>query len=52
MQLRIRDDGRGFPDGAPTNGFGLRSIESRARRLGGGVEIESTPSGTTVEVTF
>jgi signal transduction histidine kinase len=50
--LRIGDDGAGFDLGANGQGFGLTSMRERAVRIGGTMSIESTPDGTTVEVTW
>jgi signal transduction histidine kinase len=58
MNLRIRDNGKGFPQpfriGEPfPDGFGLRGISERARILSGQISIESTPgNGTTVSIEF
>ena len=42
--LEVRDDGRGFdPRGAFPGHLGLRSMDERARRLGGTVQVESAP---------
>jgi len=51
ITLRVSDDGRGF-DASRTSGagFGLHSMRERLARLGGYVNIESTPGkGTRVE---
>jgi signal transduction histidine kinase len=50
--LEIRDDGRGFePTGSFPGHLGLRSMEERASRLGGTLEIESASgAGTCVRV--
>ncbi|MDP9397074.1 MAG: sensor histidine kinase [Actinomycetota bacterium] len=52
--LRISDDGRGFdPAGVPggRRGFGLVSMQERARSLGGRLQIRSEPGrGTRVEM--
>lgn len=51
--LRVRDNGRGFSNGAAgkTGAFGLLGIRERALMLGGEVEIESVPDkGTCVSV--
>lgn len=54
--LTIEDDGRGFKFGEERNnngtgGFGLVGMQERAGRIGGNVEIESTPgAGTTIFV--
>jgi signal transduction histidine kinase len=53
LQVSVRDEGRGFDlSGLRRNeGIGIRSMEERARLLGGKVEIHSEPGrGTTVEV--
>jgi signal transduction histidine kinase len=55
--LDVRDDGLGFtPGSTPTGdrsdagyGFGLKAMEQRLRRVGGKLEIESTPGvGTAI----
>jgi PAS domain S-box-containing protein len=54
VQLRVRDDGRGFdPQSSPVaSGFGLISMRERAERLGGHLSLSSTPGhGTEVAVT-
>ncbi|HEU5397495.1 MAG TPA: sensor histidine kinase, partial [Verrucomicrobiae bacterium] len=56
VRLAVRDDGRGFDAAAILNGsdghFGLQNLRSRARKLGGAVEIESAPGkGTRIEAT-
>jgi signal transduction histidine kinase/ligand-binding sensor domain-containing protein len=55
LYLRIKDDGRGFPDSEVFNAagghFGLIGMRERAERLGGELRLESNPgSGTLVEV--
>jgi signal transduction histidine kinase len=55
LSLRIADDGRGFDVAArsadPDAGFGLLSMEERARALGGDLTIRSAPgAGTAIEV--
>ncbi|MEU4427123.1 sensor histidine kinase [Actinoplanes sp. NPDC024001] len=46
--LDVRDDGRGFANGAGT-GFGLTSMRQRVRGVGGHVEVQSAPGdGTSV----
>ncbi|GAP62138.1 hypothetical protein ARMA_0561 [Ardenticatena maritima] len=49
--VEIADDGQGFPaDVVP--GYGLRTMQERARLLGGHLEIETAPQrGTTVRLT-
>jgi signal transduction histidine kinase len=54
IHLRVTDDGVGFDpaklDG-DNRGFGLTSIEERARQFGGSVRIDSSPlGGTSVDV--
>jgi signal transduction histidine kinase len=52
--LEVADDGSGFDPGAPdvrSRRLGLTSMEERARRLGGRLEIRSAPGqGTTVRL--
>jgi signal transduction histidine kinase len=50
--LEIRDNGRGFdPDRIPPDRFGVRSMNARARRIGGSAQIESfAGEGTTVSL--
>jgi signal transduction histidine kinase len=52
--LEVRDDGAGFDPGDPelrSTHLGLTSMEERARRLGGRLEIRSDPgSGTVVRL--
>lgn len=52
-RLAVRDMGSGFdPSTAPT-GFGLLSMHTRARELGGSLRVNSVPGrGTTVELTL
>jgi NarL family two-component system sensor histidine kinase LiaS len=50
LTLRIVDDGSGFDPASPGEGFGLQSMHERLVRLGGRVDIESTPGkGTRIE---
>lgn len=50
--LRVEDDGHGFDAATARAGSGLRNIEERARRLGGGARVASAPGqGTRVTVT-
>jgi signal transduction histidine kinase len=52
LKVIVRDNGRGFDMSNPlhTEGIGIRSMEERARHLGGKFEIHSEPGkGTTVE---
>ena len=52
--LEVEDDGVGFDpgaDGIRSRRLGLTSMEERAERIGGSIEIESTPGeGTTVRL--
>ena len=50
-RLTISDDGHGF-EKRPSNGSGLKLIESLARQIGGQVSTESSHDGTTTSVTF
>ncbi len=51
--LRLRDDGRGFDTGKETDGYGLRSMRSRAEEAGARLDVASEPGGgTTVELRF
>lgn len=51
LSLSVEDDGAGFEAAVPSSGRGLRNIEERARRLGGGARIETAPGqGTRVTV--
>lgn len=56
LRLRIRDNGRGFPDaaGKPSRdgGAGLASMRLRAQRLGGALQVESTPQGVCLQLEF
>jgi len=48
--LQIKDAGKGMQDSA--SGVGLRSMQERAKELGGKVELSSGPGGTTVRATL
>lgn len=50
LMLRVTDDGRGFDlTKRPREGFGLQSMSERLEKLGGRVDVESTPGeGTRV----
>jgi PAS domain S-box-containing protein len=53
VELKVRDDGRGFSTGDPRkpNSFGLMGLRERAYALGGTVNIDSRPAqGTRIEV--
>jgi signal transduction histidine kinase len=51
VEVTIHDDGQGFAVGSqpgPADGhFGLQGMRERAERLGGSLELESAPGGTT-----
>jgi len=51
IELTVRDDGRGFvpgtQQGVEQGHFGIEGMRERVERLGGSLEIESTPSGGT-----
>ncbi len=47
VRLEIQDSGRGLPSQAPS-GVGLRGMRERLRQIGGQLDIESEPAGTTV----
>jgi len=50
--LNVQDDGKGFPSDQITGeGMGLRTMRHRAGQLGAQFTIQSTESGTSVEVT-
>jgi signal transduction histidine kinase len=54
VRLDVRDDGVGFDvvaaaeDRADGNGFGLSAMQRRVRRMGGDIDIESSPDGTAI----
>lgn len=51
LELRVRDNGRGFDTTAEYDGYGLDSIKRRASELGGKLRLESVPGeGTTVQI--
>ncbi|GIJ45977.1 hypothetical protein Val02_28630 [Virgisporangium aliadipatigenens] len=51
LEVEVRDDGVGMPDGVPRPGVGLRSMAARARALGGTCRVESVAGvGTRVRV--
>jgi two-component system sensor histidine kinase UhpB len=49
LELRVRDDGRGFNEHRRRQGLGLDGMAERARLVGGELEIESVP-GTGTEL--
>ena len=50
LHLRLEDNGRGFDPRQSAAGIGLRSMQEQTRALGGEIEIQSGPGGTTLEV--
>ncbi len=51
LDLTIRDNGKGIPDGVKTGGHGIFGMVERARYLGGSMEIGSEPGkGTTARL--
>jgi two-component system sensor histidine kinase UhpB len=49
LHLRVADDGRGFDPGTPVAGFGLAGMRERVLLLGGTLEVDSGPEGTSIE---
>ncbi|MDA0713116.1 MAG: sensor histidine kinase, partial [bacterium] len=54
LKMNITDNGAGFnPKIIPQNHFGILNIKERAKKIGGDVEIQSTPGkGTCVSLTL
>lgn len=53
LRVQIGDDGHGFAADAVRRGYGLRSMEERARQVGGRLDIASAPGkGTTITLTL
>jgi len=53
VHLLVRDPGRGFDTAAGRPGFGLRSMQARARAVGGELRVTSAPgAGSLVEATL
>ena len=51
VQLRVRDDGRGFDPNRQNGGLGLGGMAERARLVGGRLDIRSAPGrGTELEL--
>ncbi len=48
--LRVTDNGAGFDPTVAADGFGLRSMKSRAAQIGGKLTVHSGSDGTTVEL--
>lgn len=51
LEVRVRDDGRGFTPAAVVPGWGLRAMQDRARLAGGRLTIDSHP-GRGTKVTY
>jgi two-component system, NarL family, sensor histidine kinase UhpB len=47
LELRVRDDGRGFDSGRRSSGLGLDGMAERARLIGGELTIDSRPGAGT-----
>jgi two-component system sensor histidine kinase UhpB len=47
LELRVRDDGRGFDSGGRAGGLGLDGMAERARLVGGELRIDSRPGAGT-----
>ncbi|HEX6590897.1 MAG TPA: ATP-binding protein [Moraxellaceae bacterium] len=53
LQLQVRDDGQGLaPASLESRGAGLDSMQQRAQRLGGQLQMESAASGTGLRLAF
>ncbi|QJD77260.1 sensor histidine kinase [Spirosoma rhododendri] len=53
LHLTVWDNGRGFDTNADTDRNGLRNMQTRARQLGGTLQISSAPGqGTSLRLTF
>lgn len=50
LTLTVADDGQGFDVETVERGMGLLNMAERARRLGGSVDVSSSPAGTTVTI--
>ena len=48
LEVVVADDGRGFDEAAPTEGFGLAGMRERAALMGGTLELGTSAAGTTV----
>jgi signal transduction histidine kinase len=48
VSIRVTDNGQGFGDARRTQGRGLSNMLDRARRVGGELTIQPSPSGTTL----
>jgi signal transduction histidine kinase len=45
LELRVRDNGIGFPKQSESRGLGLRTMEQRARLIGGRLEVQTHADG-------
>lgn len=45
LELSVCDNGVGFPTGPAARGLGLRTMEQRARLMGGRLKVQSHPDG-------
>ena len=45
LELKVRDNGVGFPAGSAARGLGLRTMEQRARLMGGRLKVQPHPDG-------
>jgi PAS domain S-box-containing protein len=45
LELRVRDNGIGFPSQPPSRGLGLRTMEQRARLIAGRLKVQPHPDG-------
>lgn len=52
LSLTVSDNGIGFDPDAPSSGFGLRSIERRAKAVNGSIAIHSRPLETTISLSI
>jgi two-component system CheB/CheR fusion protein len=51
VRLQVADDGCGFTSSAVSRGFGLKSMEDRAKQCGGKLDLQSEPGkGTCIAV--
>jgi signal transduction histidine kinase len=50
LLVRVHDNGTGFDSSRPTKGMGLANIRDRALKIGGVVDIDSSPEGSAIEV--
>jgi ligand-binding sensor domain-containing protein/signal transduction histidine kinase len=48
LGLRVSDNGNGFDSSRRSDGNGLRSMRQRAAAMGGRLDVQATPTGTTI----